>query len=107
MMTNKCYKPVYFNNTSNISLFSILQWNIRGFNSTEYSTQQHKEEAIVAINFDIQPDIICIQEGRVHYEWRQQQTTTKIPEPAFLSNYFCCGASNSFYQIIFFFFFKR
>ena len=96
-MNNKCYKPIYFNNTSNISLFSILQWNIRGFNSTEYSTQQDKEEAIVAINFDIQPDIICIQEGRVHYAWKQQPTTT-TPQPQYLSNYFCLIGSNLLYD---------
>ena len=88
----------YTNNNSNSSLFSVLQWNIRGFTANEAATKLEKEDAIVAINFDIQPDIICIQEGRVHYGWKQSIQTTKTPKPAILSNYFCSIGSTLFYD---------
>ena len=52
------------------------------------------------INFDIQPDIICIQEGKVHYDWKQQSKLTinpqNLPKPQVISNYFCDIGSELF-----------
>ena len=84
------------------SLFSVLQWNIHGFNSNDDDITLDKEQALLAIDFDIQPDIVCIQEGRVHYQWKQQTYTPtnpdQIPRPYFLSNYCAYLHSDLFYD---------
>ena len=61
-----------------LNKFSILQWNIRGYTGIDRLTHNDKTETLSSILLDIEPDIICFQEARIHYEWRANPNTSNL-----------------------------
>ena len=89
-----------------LNKFTILQWNIRGIGDLQQPLKTPKTESIMTILFDIQPDVICLQEGRIHYTWRDTKLTNhknnnndnKINPPT-LYGYFNNIGNNSLYDV--------
>ena len=83
-----CFKHI----NKKLDNLSILQWNIRGFTSTDAAVAIIKQDSLTSISNDIQPDIICFQEGRVHYQWKQdniQHNKNNVTKPPEIPNHFC------------------
>ena len=92
-------------NDENLDILSILQWDIRGFNSTNVDITAIKRVSIISISNDVKPDVICLQEGRVHYQSKQQEKIENkidnVTTPSEMPNYFCYISNNKLYDAFF------
>ena len=84
--------------------FSAISWNIRGFGSASQYTFGRKQSALTYFSQSLQPDIICIQEGRIQYkptcsyDGVINDTASVQYAPPSLSNYFHSIQSTSLHD---------
>ena len=69
------------------SALSIVHWNINGFISNDPLRSNIKQCSLDYLDLDLQPDILCIQEGRTHYFGSERRDLSVSFTAPLLDNY--------------------